>query len=131
YIRQELCARRAREAGAALAFVNMLGGQDELVFDGGSMVVDATGRTVAHAPQFCDALLVADLDLPAAGPGRPPGETPADAGDGTVITIRRLELKDPDHAERSQAGPVTQQPGTWAAKCLDGPAGGLAEVYAA
>ena len=41
------------------------------------------------------------------------------------------ELKDPDHAERSQAGPVTQQPGTWAAKCLDGPAGGLAEVYAA
>src|SRR5579864_6053792 len=50
YVRLELCARRAREAGAALAYVNMLGGQDELVFDGGSLVVDAEGRELAHAP---------------------------------------------------------------------------------
>jgi NAD+ synthase (glutamine-hydrolysing) len=131
YIRQELCARRAREAGAALAFVNMLGGQDELVFDGGSLVVDAAGRTVAHAPQFCDALLVADLDLPAADPGQRPGDAPADAGDGTVITIRRLELENPGEAERLRPAPVPPEPGRWAAKCLEGPPGGLAEVYAA
>ncbi len=134
YVRKELCARRAREAGAALAYVNMLGGQDELVFDGGSMVVDAAGRMLAHAPQFCDALLVTDLDLPAADPARKPGETPADAGDGTVITIRRLELTGPattGYPERHEAGPITPAPGTWAAKCINSPPGGLAEVYAA
>ncbi len=136
YVRTELCARRAREAGAALAYVNMLGGQDELVFDGGSMVVDAEGRMIAHAPQFCDALLVTDLDLPPADPARQPGETPADAGDGTVITIRRLELSPVetpqfDSPERHKAGPLTPEPGIWAAKCLEGPPGGLAEVYAA
>ena len=42
--RLELCVRRAREAGAALAYVNMMGGQDELVFDGDSIIVDADGR---------------------------------------------------------------------------------------
>jgi NAD+ synthase (glutamine-hydrolysing) len=134
YVRKELCARRAREAGAALAYVNMLGGQDELVFDGGSLMVDAEGRMLAHAAQFCDALLVTDLDLPAADPARQPGETPADAGDGTVITIRRLELPGPEitqYPERSEVGPFTAPPGTWAAKCVDSPPGGLAEVYAA
>ena len=133
YVRQQLSARRAREAGAALAYANMLGGQDELVFDGGSLVVDAAGRTVAQAPQFCEQLLVTALDLPTADPARRPGDVPADAGDGTMITIRRLEL-DPVETrdtERLRVGPVTPQPGTWAAKCVDGPPGGLAEVYAA
>ena len=41
--RLELCVRRAREAGATLAYVNMMGGQDELVFDGDSIIVDAGG----------------------------------------------------------------------------------------
>jgi NAD+ synthase (glutamine-hydrolysing) len=133
YVRQQLSARRAREAGAALAYANMLGGQDELVFDGGSLVVDAAGRTVAHAPQFCEQLLVTDLDLPAADPDWQPGDTPADARDGSVITIRRLELKAVENrdTERFQAGPVTPRPRTWAAKCVGGPPGGLAEVYAA
>lgn len=67
-VRLELVARRAREAGCALAYVNMVGGQDELVFDGDSIVVDAAGATVARAGQFTEELLVADLDLPAAGP---------------------------------------------------------------
>jgi NAD+ synthase (glutamine-hydrolysing) len=65
-VRLELCARRAREAGCALAYVNMVGGQDELVFDGDSIVVDADGALVARSPQFDEALLVVDLDLPAA-----------------------------------------------------------------
>ena len=42
-VRLDLCVRRAREAGAALAYANMTGGQDELVFDGDSIVVDAAG----------------------------------------------------------------------------------------
>jgi NAD+ synthase (glutamine-hydrolysing) len=131
YVRQELCARRAREAGAALAYVNMLGGQDELVFDGGSLVVDAGGREVAHAPRFCDSLLVTDLELPAADPAKQPGETPADAGDGTIITVRRLELETVDSPERFHPDTAAEEPGIWAAKCADGPPGGLAEVYAA
>lgn len=64
--RLDLCARRAREANSALAYVNLVGGQDELVFDGDSLVVDAAGDLVARAPQFVEDLLVVDLDLPAA-----------------------------------------------------------------
>ena len=67
-VRLELCARRAVEAGCALAYVNMVGGQDELVFDGDSLVVDATGTLVARAAQFEETLLVVDLDLPMADP---------------------------------------------------------------
>ena len=67
-VRLDLCARRAREAGCALAYVNMVGGQDELVFDGDSIVVDARGELVARAPQFVETLLVTDLELPMADP---------------------------------------------------------------
>jgi NAD+ synthase (glutamine-hydrolysing) len=67
-VRLALCARRAREAGCALAYVNMVGGQDELVFDGDSLVVDTQGEVIARAPQFTESLLVVDLDLPMADP---------------------------------------------------------------
>ena len=70
-VRLELVRRRAREAGAALAYANLVGGQDELVFDGDSILVAADGTLLARGPQFTEALVVADLDLPAApgGPG--------------------------------------------------------------
>jgi NAD+ synthase (glutamine-hydrolysing) len=90
--RLELCQRRAREAGATLAYVNMMGGQDELVFDGDSIIVDASGQLLARGPQFEEALVVADLDLPEASPSPCPADTPVDARDGSMITIRRLEL---------------------------------------
>ncbi len=67
-VRLDLCVRRAREAGAALAYANMIGGQDELVFDGDSILVAADGTLLARGPQFYEALVVADLDLPAASP---------------------------------------------------------------
>ncbi len=90
--RLELCQRRAREAGAVLAYVNMVGGQDELVFDGDSIIVDAAGAVLARGPQFEEALIVADLDLPAADASRAPGEQAADPADGTAMTVRRVEL---------------------------------------
>jgi NAD+ synthase (glutamine-hydrolysing) len=65
-LRLELCARRAREAGCALAYVNLVGGQDELVFEGDSVIVGSDGDTIARAAQFEPELLVVDLDLPAA-----------------------------------------------------------------
>jgi NAD+ synthase (glutamine-hydrolysing) len=61
HLRTELAARRAREVRAPLAYVNMVGGQDDLVFDGGSFVVADDGAVVARAPQFAEHLLVWDL----------------------------------------------------------------------
>jgi NAD+ synthase (glutamine-hydrolysing) len=65
-VRGELVARRAREAGCALAYVNLVGGQDELVFDGDSLIADAEGNVFARAPQFEQGSMLVDLDLPAA-----------------------------------------------------------------
>lgn len=65
-VRHELCARRAREGGCTLAYVNMIGGQDDLVFEGDSIIVDQTGDILARAGQFTEELLIVDLDLPAA-----------------------------------------------------------------
>ena len=65
-VRLELCARRAREGDCALAYVNLVGGQDELVFDGDSLVVDAAGELVSRAAQFDEQLLIIDLELPGA-----------------------------------------------------------------
>src|ERR1700678_4309069 len=92
-VRLDLCVRRAREANAALAYCNMIGGQDELVFDGDSILVSASGELLARGPQFEEALIVADLELPAAeGVSAATAGEAADAGDGTVITIERVSL---------------------------------------
>jgi len=65
-VRGPLASRRALEAGAALVYVNTVGGQDELVFDGDSLVVDAAGTMIARAPVWEEGLMVVDLDLPLA-----------------------------------------------------------------
>jgi len=123
-VRLELCVRRAREAGAALAYCNMIGGQDELVFDGDSILVSASGELFARGPQFEEALVVADLELPSApAASAAETETSLDAGDGTVITVERVTLPP---AER----PVAAEP-----EATDGPfwprLSDPAEVYAA
>jgi NAD+ synthase (glutamine-hydrolysing) len=89
-VRLELCRRRAQEAGCALAYVNMVGGQDELVFDGDSLVVDEQGQLLARAPQFEEGLLTVDLDLPGAGthPDGGTGERPA----GGPMPVERVVL---------------------------------------
>ena len=110
-VRLALCVRCAGEAGAALAYANLIGGQDELVFDGGSLLVTADGGVLARGPQFDEALIVNDLDLPGAeGPITDEGE-PVDAGDGTVITIRHIELEPVDGSP----------PGAGAAEVSEGP----------
>ncbi len=58
-----MLATRADDCAAALAFCNLVGGQDELVFDGRSALFDASGELLARAPQFTEDLLVADVDL--------------------------------------------------------------------
>ena len=106
--RLELCVSRAAEAGATLAYVNLMGGQDELVFDGDSVIVTAAGELIARGPQFAEALVVADLELPAADPGVPPGDTPADPHDGTTMTIHRVALP-PLPAPGQPAQPPTER----------------------
>ncbi len=59
--RERLFAQRANETGAHIAFCAMVGGQDELVFDGQSFVLDQEGKTLARATQFAEDLLVYDL----------------------------------------------------------------------
>jgi NAD+ synthase (glutamine-hydrolysing) len=122
-VRLDLVVRRAREAGSALAYANMVGGQDELVFDGDSILVTADGTLVARGPQFEEALVVADLDLPAAPPGEVLGDQPVDAQDGTVITIKRVTLPD---AGAAVADPPEDAEGPFWPRLPD-----PAEVYAA
>jgi NAD+ synthase (glutamine-hydrolysing) len=60
--REEMLATRARDNSCWIAFVNAVGAQDELIFDGHSLVLDEEGRIVARAPAFEEALLVVDVD---------------------------------------------------------------------
>ncbi|MFE9168237.1 NAD+ synthase [Streptomyces kebangsaanensis] len=80
--RLELVRKRAQEAGCTLAYLAMTGGQDELVFDGDSIVVAPDGEVVARAPQFAEHLMVLDLELPSAS---------ADASTGVVDDGLRIE----------------------------------------
>jgi NAD+ synthase (glutamine-hydrolysing) len=61
--RARMLATRASDNLIAVAYVNAVAGQDELVFDGGSMVFDAEGRLLARGPQFEEGLVVVDVDL--------------------------------------------------------------------
>jgi NAD+ synthase (glutamine-hydrolysing) len=101
--RVELVARRATEAGAPLAYTNLVGAQDELVFDGGSMVVAADGELLARAPQFVEHLLVVDLDLP--------GGACAAQGSFAGLDVRRVVLTEkPLPAFEATAAPAVAEP---------------------
>jgi NAD+ synthase (glutamine-hydrolysing) len=97
--RERMVQDRARETGAAFAVCNLVGGQDELVFDGHSVIVSQQGRTVARAPQFVEQLVLCDIELapsPAASTHRA-DEPVVDAGPAgvTVPLVARLEAPTP------------------------------------
>ncbi len=91
-VRLALCQQRARESGAVLAYANMIGGQDELVFDGDSLVVAPDGTVLARAPQFEPTLLVLDVDPgvahPEPGPQSPRLDTHAEVYGALVLALR-------------------------------------------
>ena len=62
-LRKELVVNQARKLGVPIIYLNMVGGQDELVFDGGSFVVDGKGEILYQAQQFEEELFYIDLDL--------------------------------------------------------------------
>jgi NAD+ synthase (glutamine-hydrolysing) len=92
--REEMIRGRARETRCAFALCNTVGGQDELVFDGHSVVVDASGETVARAAQFAEELLVCELELPERGAGAEAG-TEARPGPVEAPVIARLDYLPP------------------------------------
>ena len=114
-VRGDLVTRRAREAGATIAYVNMVGGQDELVYDGDSLVVTADGTLVARAPVWHEGLMAVDLELPFAK-GELQG--PVDALDGTSMLIDRTVLSDepvPAYAPLAAgiAAPLSDEAEVW------------------
>lgn len=64
-VRRSIVERRATEIGVPIAYVNVVGGQDELVFDGASFFIGGDGSTVGRSPQFVEHLLIVDVDAPA------------------------------------------------------------------
>jgi NAD+ synthase (glutamine-hydrolysing) len=97
--REELFRGRARESAVRVALCNTVGGQDELVFDGHSFVLDADGAVLARAPGFEEALLVHDFDAPAA-------DSPAPFGDDLENMRRALVLGLRDYVGKNGFGDV-------------------------
>jgi NAD+ synthase (glutamine-hydrolysing) len=112
--RERMIAQRTQETGAAFAVCNLVGGQDELVFDGHSVVVSADGRTLARASQFAEDLVVCDLELPLAPADDSEAAQPPPGARAEVVA--RIELEHPGDTVEPSLSPV-----------LDGEA----EVYAA
>jgi len=120
--REEMLATRAGDNAVIVCYVNLVGGQDELVFDGGSMVFDPSGRKIAQAAQFEEDLLVVDLEVEEALRSRPPRktETPAETQDAPTIHVS-------GHVS-GRANPSPLPPLTRSEPCLHDE---LGEVYAA
>ena len=93
--RERMVATRAADNGLYVAYLNTVGGQDELVFDGGSVIFDQTGELIARGLEFQEDLLVADLDIDAVFRSRlrdprPRKESPAmlrEIGEPELVTV--------------------------------------------
>jgi NAD+ synthase (glutamine-hydrolysing) len=97
-VRLPLVTRRSTETDTTVAYVNIVGGQDDLVFDGDSVIVDGAGTLLARAPQFTPHLLVTDLEL-------------ADATDVELPdAVSRVILPDPHHDYPALATDVSVLP---------------------
>jgi NAD+ synthase (glutamine-hydrolysing) len=96
--RLALVRRRAAEAGCTLAYLNLVGGQDELVFDGDSVVVSTDGEVLARAPQFVEDLLTVDLDLE---PSTVDPDGPVEGVEHTTVTTQTTPLDDATEAQHA------------------------------
>ena len=98
--REDMIAQRASENSLTVAYVNTVGGQDELVFDGGSIICDPAGGLVARGPAFQESLLITDLSFPSQAK-----ENPANAGAGVgtpktmTVSAAGAEVKSPLEAQ--------------------------------
>ena len=117
--RENMIAQRALENGLTIAYVNTVGGQDELVFDGSSIICNTAGGLVARGPAFQEWLLITDLEFPdaAAKPSRTTSSAEAAAvGTAKNVTVSEVAL--------NSRAPLVEQP---MSDGIDGPE----EVYRA
>ena len=120
--REAMIAGRAADYGAFLAWVNTVGGQDELVFDGNSVVFDPHGRLLAHAASFVEELLVCDVDT--SQPMHRPVEKlrrESEAAERLELDVTEVQV---DGSTGGKAKPPIEQR-------LAVPLEGAAEIYAA
>jgi NAD+ synthase (glutamine-hydrolysing) len=120
--REEMVRGRAVDYGAFVAWVNTVGGQDELVFDGNSVVFDPHGRLLAHAASFVDELLVCDIDTD--HPAHRQVEQlrrESEAAERLELTVSEVSL---ESAGRDSPKPPLEQR-------IAEPLEGAAEIYAA
>jgi NAD+ synthase (glutamine-hydrolysing) len=122
-VRVSMLATRAMDFGAAVAFVNLVGGQDELVFDGGSLVVDQNGVLVARGRPFEEDLVTADIDVEAIFRRRlhDPRRRKEKAAAGREREVRFVDLPRP-------AAPRAREP---LPPSVAAPLDPLSEIYAA
>lgn len=92
--REAVVRARALEAGAPVVYVNQVGGQDELVFEGGSMVMSATGELLTRLPQFTEELVIVDLDVAGGGSIASPVFAPIPDFDDEVYTALVTGVRD-------------------------------------
>ena len=119
--REQMLVQRARDNLCAVAFCNLVGGQDELVFDGHSVVIDHEGTVLARAPQFEEALTLCTVDLQARGHRAAARHAAAAAG------AQRAARGAPRRRARAHAAPSARALGGEVAPLLEPEA----EVYAA
>jgi NAD+ synthase (glutamine-hydrolysing) len=102
--RERMLATRAADASCALVYVNQVGGQDELVFDGASLVLDSSGATLASAPQFEEHVLVVDIEVRPVFRKRlldPRGRASAD-----LLRVAEVSHRAADHDDHRSPGVV-------------------------
>ncbi len=128
--RVAVCRRAAIRTGAIVAYVNLIGGQDELVFDGSSLVVHPDGRVLASAPSFVPHLTVLDLELPAHGIEFDAGDSMSSNEGSEELTITvahsaatlravpRDTIVTPGGAVQLLPEPISDEQQTWQALAL-------------
>ncbi len=121
--REEMVAERARDYGAYVAYVNLIGGQDELVFDGNSVIFGPGGEVLAHAASFREDLLVYDIDLNATAYHRPHEKIHYEAEGAARLELIVTEVPLPALAAYPPKPKVAPR--------IETPLEGAAEIYAA
>lgn len=96
-IREQMLATRARENKVIVCYTNMVGGQDELVFDGNSLIVDHTGQVILRGKAFVEDLLIADLDSDAVARSRGARGTQRRMDRGRMNAVERIVISERYH----------------------------------
>jgi NAD+ synthase (glutamine-hydrolysing) len=119
--REQMLATRARENGVIVTYTNTVGGQDELIFDGNSLIVDQNGDVIARGKAFEEDLLLADLNVEAVGRGRLAHGRKKSLSGKIAAAVERIPAAVPSSARtRSRVVPS-----------LETPLGEIEEVYKA